>query len=101
MPKGHQTRAYFDISKSQFVTECGFQISGMPKAVSLKHKLHLSKCDWCKLFHKKPINPDVYEGKDSQNGKTYFNCSNDDMKNIHKLRKTKSEQNSTTKISIV
>ena len=100
MPKGKQTRVYFDISKSEFTTECGFEIVGTPKAVSLKHKLHISKCDKCQLFHNKPIDPNVYKGRDYYNGKSFFNCSNDDMKNIHKLEKKKKEQNSTTNVSL-
>ena len=99
MPKGTQHKAFMNKNKSFLKAECGFEITGRPENVSLKHKLHIKNCETCKMFHTKPLDPNIYKGK-TTDGKAWFHCNNEDRRNITKFTEKKKEENSTTKISV-
>ena len=100
MPKGIQYKAFMNTNKSYFKAECGFEIKGTPKNVSLKHKLHIKNCEVCKVLHTKPLNPNIYKDK-TIDGKVWFHCNNEDKKNFTKfMEKKKEKENSMTQILV-
>jgi hypothetical protein len=50
MPKGKTVRAVYDDSKCDMASPCGMTFHGTSKGVILKQKLHLKKCETCRLL---------------------------------------------------
>jgi len=99
MPRGRQYIGYRDKNKSCLKTECGLEIKGTPKAISLKHKLHLKNCQICELFDKKPINPNVFNNASMGITKNTFYYNHEDRKNLTKLEEKKKQETSIEEVS--
>jgi len=99
MPKGNKTRAYYDQAKSFITADCGQALSGTQRAVLLKHRLHIQKCEVCKLLNATAMTKRDFQELPRKTG-DFINVSKQDMKRPEAVDKKAREDNSKGSLSI-